>query len=51
MLKLSKTSEIEWVDDDIFCGSETETWIPEFVTAWEKAVGLPMYVSTTSVNA
>ena len=51
MLKYGKTAEIEWVDDDIFCGGETETWIPEFVHAWDKHIGLPMYVSTTSVNA
>lgn len=45
-----KTKEIEWVDDDIFFGSDIETWIPEFVDIWEKEVGLPMYVSTTSYH-
>jgi len=43
-----KTVEIEWVDDDIFFGTDIETWIPEFVEIWEKEIGLPMYVSTTS---
>lgn len=43
-----KTAEIEWVDDDMFYGSDNETWIPEFVSAWEKEIGLPMYISTTS---
>jgi len=43
-----KTVEIEWVDDDIFFGADIETWIPEFVNIWEKEIGLPMYVSTTS---
>jgi len=43
-----KTEEIEWVDDDIFFGADIETWVPEFVAAWEKEIKLPMYVSTTS---
>lgn len=42
------TSEIEWVDDDVFAGRDIERWIPEFVGAWEVNIGLPMYVSTTS---
>ncbi|MDD5097380.1 MAG: radical SAM protein [Candidatus Omnitrophica bacterium] len=46
-----KTVEIEWVDDDIFSGADIESWIPEFVSIWEKEIGLPMYVSTTSYNA
>ena len=44
----SETHEIEWVDDDIFFGTDIETWIPEFVEIWEKEISLPMYVSTTS---
>ena len=43
-----ETHEIEWVDDDIFAGDDIEQWIPGFVEAWEKQIGLPMYVSTTS---
>jgi radical SAM superfamily enzyme YgiQ (UPF0313 family) len=42
------TVEIEWVDDDMLCGEDAETWIPQFVTQWEKDIGLPMYISTTS---
>jgi len=42
------TAEIEWVDDDMFAGADTEEWIPEFVRIWEKEIALPMYVSTTS---
>jgi radical SAM superfamily enzyme YgiQ (UPF0313 family) len=48
ILSLGKTEEIEWVDDDIFFGADIETWIPEFVAAWEKEIGVPMYVSSTS---
>lgn len=48
ILRLGKTEEIEWVDDDIFCGADVETWLPEFVAAWEKEIGVPMYVSSTS---
>lgn len=48
IMRLGKTEEIEWVDDDIFCGSDIETWIPEFVAAWESEIGKPMYVSSTS---
>lgn len=48
ILALGKTDEFEWVDDDIFSGTDIETWIPEFVTAWEKEIGVPMYVSSTS---
>ena len=48
ILALGKTEEIEWVDDDIFSGPDIETWLPEFVTAWEKEIGVPMYVSSTS---
>ena len=43
-----ETHEIEWVDDDVFAGSDIEEWIPKFVEVWEKEIGLPMYVSTTS---
>lgn len=45
------TLEIEWVDDDILFGADIETWVPAFVDIWEKEIGLPMYVSTTSHNA
>jgi len=48
ILALGKTEEIEWVDDDIFSGPDIETWLPEFVDAWEKEIGVPMYVSSTS---
>ena len=43
-----ETSEIEWVDDEVFAGDDIEEWIPRFVESWKKEVGLPMYVSTTS---
>ena len=43
-----ETHEIEWVDDDVFAGADVEEWMPEFVKTWEKEIGLPMYVSTTS---
>jgi radical SAM superfamily enzyme YgiQ (UPF0313 family) len=48
ILRLGQTEEIEWVDDDIFCGPDIETWLPKFVAAWEKEIGVPMYVSSTS---
>ncbi|MFC2140419.1 B12-binding domain-containing radical SAM protein [Candidatus Auribacterota bacterium] len=48
ILKLGKTEEIEWVDDDIFYGNDIETWLPEFVDTWKKEIGLPIYISTTS---
>jgi radical SAM superfamily enzyme YgiQ (UPF0313 family) len=48
ILRLGRTEEIEWVDDDIFSGPDVETWISDFVDAWEKEIGLPMYVSSTS---
>lgn len=48
ILSLGKTEEIEWVDDDIFSGGDIETWLPEFVDAWEREIGVPMYVSSTS---
>jgi radical SAM superfamily enzyme YgiQ (UPF0313 family) len=48
ILALGNTEEIEWVDDDIFSGTDIETWLPEFVDAWEKEVGRPLYVSSTS---
>jgi radical SAM superfamily enzyme YgiQ (UPF0313 family) len=60
---MKNTREIEWVDDDIFCGDEE--WLLEFAGEWEKNFYsitvdpygpdqknvIPMYVSTTSVNA
>lgn len=46
-----KTVEIEWVDDDIFAGQDAQGWLLKFVDLWEKEIGLPMYVSTTSYNA
>jgi len=48
IMQLGRTEEIEWVDDDIFSGADIETWLPEFVAAWEKEIGVPMYVSSTS---
>ena len=48
ILRLGKTEEIEWVDDDIFSGADIENWIPDFVDAWEREIGIPMYVSSTS---
>ena len=45
------TKEVEWVDDDMLSGSDVDKWIPEFVDGWRRHVGLPMYVSTTSVSA
>lgn len=45
------TAEIEWVDDDFFCGNDAERWIPEFAAAWEARIGLPLYASATSHNA
>lgn len=48
ILSLGKTEEIEWVDDDIFSGADIETWLPEFVDTWEREIGVPLYVSSTS---
>ncbi|MDO9464822.1 MAG: cobalamin-dependent protein [bacterium] len=50
-IKKYNTAEIEWVDDDMFCGADVETWMPEFVSIWEKEIDLPMYISTTSHSA
>lgn len=43
------TQEIEWVDDDVFCGDVE--WLNKFIDRWSCEIGLPMYVSTTSVSA
>lgn len=43
------TKEIEWVDDDILCGDND--WLTEFLNRWIREIGLPMYISTTSINA
>jgi radical SAM superfamily enzyme YgiQ (UPF0313 family) len=48
ILRLGKTEEIEWVDDDILSGPDLESWVPAFVDAWEREIGLPLYVSSTS---
>ena len=45
-----ETQEIEWVDDDILWGPDSDEWIPAFAATWEKEIGLPMYVSTTSMS-
>ena len=45
---LPHTQEIEWVDDDILMGDYE--WYTEFFTRWQAEIGLPMYVSTTSIN-
>lgn len=52
------TKEIEWVDDDIFSGRDSEAWLLDFAEAWTKNIlkdnkVVTMYVSTTShgVNA
>ena len=43
------TQEIEWVDDDIFFGDHN--WLKAFFKRWIDEIGLPMYVSATSVSA
>lgn len=43
------TQEIEWVDDDVFFGDQD--WLKAFYKKWIDEIGLPMYVSTTSVSA
>jgi len=45
------TTEIEWVDDDIFYGHDVENWLSCFIEKWDTEIGLPMYVSTTSISA
>ncbi|MBN1675454.1 MAG: cobalamin-dependent protein [Kiritimatiellae bacterium] len=44
------TLEIEWVDDDVLHGDDAGDWLPEFAAAWREEIGLPLYVSSTSVN-
>jgi hypothetical protein len=44
------TSEIEWVDDDMFAGDDTEEWIPKFARAWKYHIDKPIYISTTSLS-
>lgn len=44
------TSEIEWVDDDMFAGGDTKEWIPQFAKAWKYHVNKPIYISTTSLS-
>jgi len=44
------TSEIEWVDDDMFAGADTEEWIPLFAGAWKYHINKPIYISTTSLS-
>ena len=51
ILKLGKTYEIEWSDDEIFSGYDVDTWVPEFANRWEKEINLPLYLQTTSVFA
>ncbi|MCX5807067.1 MAG: B12-binding domain-containing radical SAM protein [Proteobacteria bacterium] len=43
------TQEIEWVDDDVFVGDQD--WLKAFYKRWVSEIGMPMYVSTTSVSA
>jgi len=50
ILRLGRTEEIEWVDDDIFSGYEMEAWLSKFIDIWAKEIKLPMYVSTTSIS-
>ena len=45
------TEEIEWVDDDVFMNAPQSEWLNEFLVRWQKEIGLPMYVSTTTMNA
>lgn len=47
-VKEHNTFEIEWVDDDVFFGDQD--WLIEFYTRWQEEVGLPMYVSSTSIQ-
>lgn len=51
ILRLGKTAEIEWGDDDIFSGDDVDTWLPAFVDAWEADIGLPLYCQITSTYA
>lgn len=43
------TEEIEWVDDDVFHGDQD--WMINFYKEWNRSIKIPMYVSTSSLNA
>ena len=45
----NNTQEIEWVDDDVFYGDKD--WLRAFYKRWTDEIGIPMYVSTTSISA
>lgn len=47
-VKAHNTFEIEWVDDDVFFGDPE--WLRVFYSRWQEEVGLPMYVSSTSIQ-
>jgi len=48
---LGRTDEIEWVDDDIFTGKESNEWLLNFIDEWSEKIDIPMYVSTSSHSA
>tara|TARA_Y100000310_G_scaffold329947_1_gene400689 strand:- start:12846 stop:14231 length:1386 start_codon:yes stop_codon:yes gene_type:complete len=50
LVKKYPTEEIEWVDDDLFAGVDSEEWLMEFSDAWKKNINIPMYVSATSTS-
>lgn len=41
------TTEVELADDDMLQGSDTETWLSEFSTAWKTHIGLPLTGNVT----
>lgn len=51
IVKKYPTDEIEWVDDDLFAGTNAEEWLSDFIDKWKKEIDLPMYVSTASISA
>lgn len=48
IMKLGKTDEIEWDDDDIFCGYDVDNWLIEFSNIWQKEFNLSLYAQTSS---
>jgi len=44
------TAEVELSDDDMLFGADIDTWLPDFCTAWQSEIDLPIFGNITPVS-
>ena len=47
---MGNTYEIQWCDDDVFFGYNSEEWILDFANQWQKEFEFKSYIQTSSYS-